>query len=397
VASYTVRPGDTLSAIAARNGVGLGALEAANPQIRNPNLIYSGQAINVPDGFNAPKAAPVNLSGTGGPGNYTVRAGDTLSAIGSRYGISYQAIAQANGISNPNLIFPGQTLRIPGVSGPVAAPSPAPAPSSGTTYTVRSGDSLGAIGARFGVSWQAIAQANRIPNPNLIYPGQVLQIPRGGPGAPAPMPSPGPTGPVGNPGGWNPNNSGKLYGADTSSWQSQGTFESTLNGAQYSMIKASEGTGFVDPTFRARWDELGQKVNSGQMALRVAYQFMTPGNGVAQAQHFLNTVGINGPMPAGTRLCLDWEASALNDPQALHDAANYIHNVTGLWPLIYTSGSQVGRAQAAAPQAPIWEAKWGGSVPGDVPFVQYSDGGGALDHDVFNGDLAALRHFAGWN
>ena len=340
MSSYTIRPGDTMWAIAQRHGVSLSALKAANPQIRNPNLIYAGRSLNIPDGFNAPKASPVNLSGNSSGGSYTVRPGDTLSAIGARYGVSYQSIAQANGIANPNLIFPGQVLRIPGSNG--AGPTP-----------------------------------------------------RGGPGnSPSPAPTPGP---VGKPGGWSPNNSGKLYGYDTSGWQGDGTFQSTVNGSQFSMIKASEGTGFVDHTFAARWNELGQKVASGQMALRVAYQFMTPGNGTAQADHFLNTVGVHGPLPAGTRLCLDWEASALNDPQALHDAANRIHDVTGVWPLIYTSGSQVARARAAAPNAPIWEAKWGGSVPSDVPFVQYSDGGGSLDHDVFNGDLAALRHFAGWN
>ena len=48
--SYTVRSGDTLSGIAARHGVSLSALTAANPQIRNPNLIHPGQKINIPGG-----------------------------------------------------------------------------------------------------------------------------------------------------------------------------------------------------------------------------------------------------------------------------------------------------------------------------------------------------------
>jgi LysM repeat protein len=385
MSSYTIRSGDTLSAVASRFGVSLGALEAANPQIHNFNLIYPGQTIQVPDAYSAPAPAPaVNLSGQS---TYTVKSGDTLSGIASRFGVSLGALESANPqITNPNLIYVGQQIHIPGAA---AAPAPAPAghPSS---YTVQRGDTLSGIGAKFGVSWQSIAQLNDLSNPNLIFPGQVLLIPGGG-GAPAPS---GPSTP-GNVGSWSPNGSGKLYSSDTSSWQSQATFEQSIAGAQYAMIKASEGTGYVDPTFASRWAELGQKVASGQMTLRVAYEFMHAGNGTAQAQHFLATLGINGPLPAGTRLCLDWEADALNDTRALADAANYIHNVTGVWPLIYTSGSQVSRAQAAVPNAPIWEAKWGGSVPTNVPFVQYSDGPG-YDHDVFNGDLSALRQFAGY-
>ena len=166
-------------------------------------------------------------------------------------------------------------------------------------------------------------------------------------------------------------------------------------GRKWSAIKATEGTGYVDPDFRARWNELGQKVANGQMKLRVAYHFMSPGDGVGQAKHFLQSLGINGPLQAGTRLALDWEASALNDPGALRDAANYIHQVTGIWPLIYTSASQVPRATQAVPNAPLWVAKWSSNIPTNVPFVQYSDGPG-YDHDVFNGDEAALARFAGF-
>jgi predicted chitinase/LysM repeat protein len=104
-----VRPGDTLSGIAARHGTTVSALMKANPQIKNANLIYAGQKINLPgasDGFQPAPAA----SG----GKYVVKAGDTLSAIGARFGVSYQQIAAANGISNPNRIYVGQQLTIPG-------------------------------------------------------------------------------------------------------------------------------------------------------------------------------------------------------------------------------------------------------------------------------------------
>src|SRR5687767_2436617 len=189
-----IRSGDTLSGLAARHGTSVSALLRANPQIHNPNLIHAGQQLRLPgEGDSFQPSAPASSGGQ----RYTVRAGDSLSAIGSRFGVSYQSIAQANGISNPNRIYAGQQLVIPGARTP--APAPAPAPSnpapSGASYTVQPGDSLSGIGARFGVSYQAIAQANGITNPNRIYPGQRLTIPgRSGPAPVDPTPAPTPNG-----------------------------------------------------------------------------------------------------------------------------------------------------------------------------------------------------------
>lgn len=100
-----------------------------------------------------------------------VEAGDSLSAIGAQFGVSWQDIASLNGIAAPYVIHPGQVLNLPGKS---SAPAPAAAPRQ---CTVESGDSLSAIGAQFGVSWQAIADLNGIPSPYVIYPGQVLYLP----------------------------------------------------------------------------------------------------------------------------------------------------------------------------------------------------------------------------
>lgn len=127
--SYQIRSGDTLSGIAARNRTTVAALMQANPQIRNANLIRAGQSLNLPGSSDSFQPAP-STSGS----RYTVRPGDTLSAIGSRFGVSYQSIAQANGISNPNLIHVGQSLVIPGRNGGATpAPTPTPPPSGGGT------------------------------------------------------------------------------------------------------------------------------------------------------------------------------------------------------------------------------------------------------------------------
>lgn len=196
------------------------------------------------------------------------------------------------------------------------------------------------------------------------------------------------------PGSWKPG-PGSLQGADTSAWQSDAEFNASIRGAKWSVIKATEGTNWNDPTFKARWNKLGQLVKSGQMKLRMAYLFLHPGNAVTQAKHFLDQVGVHGKLPAGTRLALDWEGAAFSDPAGLGQAARYIHQVTGVWPVVYVQGSKVSAARAAAPNCPIWEAAYGSGVNRSVPFFQYSDGPG-YDHDVFNGNLAALEKFAGY-
>jgi LysM repeat protein len=107
---------------------------------------------------------------------YTVKAGDTLSAIAARYGTTVAAIAAANGVRNVNFIYVGQKLVIPGA----VAGDPPPATGTPTTYrthTVRRGETLAMIAARYGTTVSAIARLNGIRNVNLIYVGQRLRIP----------------------------------------------------------------------------------------------------------------------------------------------------------------------------------------------------------------------------
>lgn len=116
-----------------------------------------------------PAPAPVKPAPAPKPAGrtYTVQAGDTLSGIAAKLGVSTSAISGYRS-GNPNLIYPGEVLKINGGN---AAPKPA-----GRTYTVVAGDTLGAIAARCGTTYQALAAKNGIANPDLIYPGQVLKI-----------------------------------------------------------------------------------------------------------------------------------------------------------------------------------------------------------------------------
>jgi len=101
---------------------------------------------------------------------HIVRWGETLSGIAVRYGVSTWSIAQANGIANPSRIFAGQRLVIP-------TGRPAPVPCSDQVHVVRYGETLSGIAWRYGVSVWAIANANGIANPNRIYAGQRLVLP----------------------------------------------------------------------------------------------------------------------------------------------------------------------------------------------------------------------------
>ena len=99
---------------------------------------------------------------------YTVQPGDTLSRIAAKFGTSYQALASLNGISNPNWIYVGQVLRVTGSANNSASGS--------VYYTVRVGDNLSSIASRYGTSYQSIASLNGLANPNLIFAGQTLKI-----------------------------------------------------------------------------------------------------------------------------------------------------------------------------------------------------------------------------
>lgn len=128
---------------------------------------YAGGSGNVAP--SNPTPAPSPAPAPSAERTYTVKSGDTLSGIASQFGTSYQHLAAINGIANPNFIVAGQVLKIDGAGG-----GSAPAVK---TYTVSRGDTLSGIAARYGTSYQAIAAANGIANPNIIFPGQVLRIP----------------------------------------------------------------------------------------------------------------------------------------------------------------------------------------------------------------------------
>jgi len=176
--THTVQPGETLMRIAAEHGVTVAQLASANG-IVNPDRIYVGQVLVIPG------AGPVS-----GGQTYRVQQGDTLFRIARQFGTTVDNLVALNGITNPNALYVGQMLVISPGAGASAGTSTGTTPTatSGTTaaatttsrYTVQRGDTLYLIALRHGTTIQAIALLNGLTNPNLIFPGQVLVIPGAG-------------------------------------------------------------------------------------------------------------------------------------------------------------------------------------------------------------------------
>jgi LysM repeat protein len=140
----------------------------------------------------------------GGQVTHTVQAGENLYRIAKQYGTTVTAIAQANNITNPNLIRVGQVLAIPGVSPapdttpvpgttPTATSPATPAPSAGgTVHIVQPGENLFRIALRYNLLTTIVAAYNNLENPGMIYVGQEIRIPPAGYTMAQPQPTPVP-------------------------------------------------------------------------------------------------------------------------------------------------------------------------------------------------------------
>ena len=117
--------------------------------------------------------AESSSSETTGTVTHVVQAGENMYRISLQYNTTVQAIAEANGIANPQQIYVGQELTIPGAgSAPVSQPS-----GGESTYVVQAGDNLYRIALKYNMSYLYLAQYNGISNAGQVYVGQVLRIP----------------------------------------------------------------------------------------------------------------------------------------------------------------------------------------------------------------------------
>lgn len=171
--THTVTAGETIASISRRYGTTVSALASAN-HLSNPNLVRIGQQLTIPAGGSS--------SSSGGPRTHVVLPGESLAGIAAQFGVSAASVAAANGILDMNRIYVGTRLFIDPTGVAVAAPT------GGGTYTVKVGDTLGSIARQFGTTVDALAKANGISNPNLVRIGVSLDLAGGSSSIQCPVP-----------------------------------------------------------------------------------------------------------------------------------------------------------------------------------------------------------------
>ncbi len=210
--AYSVQPGDTLYGVATAHGTTVDALVAANG-IDDPNLIHVGDELTIPEAGaqpSAPEDAPAapdaaaapespaaspstpvagavpSLGPTGSPSDtreHVVQPGDTIEAIAGANGISVEQFLAANGFTNRNELVLGMRVQMA-----ATGPPPGTDAAGAATHVVELGDTVMAIARATGTTVDAIASANGMANPGLIFVGQRLEIPGTAGGFVCPVP-----------------------------------------------------------------------------------------------------------------------------------------------------------------------------------------------------------------
>lgn len=145
------------------------AVEATSTVAFTPTSVPTTAPTTAPTAVPTAVPTTVPTEAVSGEQSHVVQPGENLFRIALHYGMTYQALAAANGIVNPDFIYVGQRLTI-------SAEAPA-APTGGRIHVVQPGENLFRIGLKYGVTVAAIATANGISDVNFIYPGQRLRIP----------------------------------------------------------------------------------------------------------------------------------------------------------------------------------------------------------------------------
>ncbi|MGO1319575.1 MAG: LysM peptidoglycan-binding domain-containing protein [Galactobacter sp.] len=196
VTTVTVRQGDSVWKLAQKHGVTVADMLRLNG-LKSNDLIHPGDRLILRG--TAKKSAPAvkskpapKTSGTSAASKrHTVRSGDTLSGIAHANGVSLKALLSSSGLKASSIIYPGQRISLPGgasastssgATKTTTSSAKKTTTSTGTTtaakkYTIKAGDTLGAIAKKHGVTVSALASANGISSSSVIYQGRTLTIP----------------------------------------------------------------------------------------------------------------------------------------------------------------------------------------------------------------------------
>ena len=169
-ASVTVKPGETLSDIAARYDVSINSLMRLNG-ISNSDHVEAGQTLRLPGSVSA------------GKGRHRVQSGDTLSGIAIKYRVSERQLMALNGLASADHVEIGQTLKLPSnavlaQAKPRSTPKPVPiqANPNAISHTVARGQTLSQIARAYDIPISALISINAIENPNQVNTGTKLML-----------------------------------------------------------------------------------------------------------------------------------------------------------------------------------------------------------------------------
>lgn len=159
---YTVQSGDSLYHIAKKYDTTVGSIAKFNG-IEDPNRIQVGQILRIPINF----TDSLDKMDT-----YVIQKGDTLYLIAKRIGSTIDELAALNGIQDVDMIYAGDILLLPKNSSDGLVEDE----NGTRVYTVKAGDTLYSIARRYRTTVGRLINLNRLTNPDMIYPGQTLRI-----------------------------------------------------------------------------------------------------------------------------------------------------------------------------------------------------------------------------
>jgi LysM repeat protein len=270
---HLVVPGETLSGIAAANGLSAAQLAAVNGMAADA-FVIAGTSLTVP----APGAAApaTTASGTSSPapfGGYRVRLGDSLSAIAAEHGISLSQLAAANGISADGTLLAGTSLRLPGAgaaatTAPATSASTATAGSGGGGHHVVPGETLTGIAAANGVTPASLAAANGLPANAFVIAGTSLKIPAAAPAASVPataaanVPASGAA--TGAPGRLNASQIGSIAAANGAPASLASAIAWQESGFNNAMVSVANARGIMQ-VMPGTWDYVQNELGAGRL------------------------------------------------------------------------------------------------------------------------------------
>jgi N-acetylmuramoyl-L-alanine amidase len=177
---HTVAAGESLSSVAAADGLTVDQLAAVNGLSSDSPLI-AGATLSIPPqsvgSTSTPEAVTTTAPVQAAPqtsGGYVVQPGDTLSAIAARAGTTVASLAAANGLDPNGVLLSGASLTLSGASSVSSAVEAAPQMSS--AYVVQPGDTLSAIAARSGATVAGLAAANGLDPNGILLSGSSLTL-----------------------------------------------------------------------------------------------------------------------------------------------------------------------------------------------------------------------------